>query len=65
MKDMYVKHSSDLKVLCFDGNDLHSWSIIQPLPYKDIFLNLLMSLKEIFETDDCAETGYLVKVDIS
>ena len=64
MKDRYVKRSSDLKVLYFDGHDLHSWSIIQPLPNKDIFQNLLMSLKEIFETDDCPETGYLVEVDI-
>jgi hypothetical protein len=39
--------------------------MVQDLPYKDIRLNIEITIDEILNTADDAETGYTVEVDLS
>ena len=36
----------------------------QYIPYMDIRFRNDVNLNEFFKTDDCAETGYLVEIDL-
>ena len=52
-------------LLCLDANNLYGWSTVQALPYTYIKLNTEITIEEILNTTDDAETGYTVEVDLS
>ena len=52
-------------LLYLDANNLYGWAMIQPLPYKYIKFNKKITIYEILETDDNADTGYILEVNIS
>ena len=47
----------------WDANHLYGWARVQPLPYKGLTFNDTISLRQILNTPDDAETGYIVEVD--
>ena len=52
-------------LMYLDANNLYGWSMVQALPYKDIKFNKEITIDEILQTEDDAETGYTVEVDLS
>ena len=52
-------------LLCLDAINLYGWSTVQALPYAYIKLNTEITIEEILNTTDDAETGYTVEVDLS
>ena len=65
MGDRLFKSSAEFKGLYIDANNLLEKAMSQPLPYKDLRMNSLVTLIEIPETDDYAETGYFVNFDLN
>jgi hypothetical protein len=49
----------------WDANNLYGWAMSQSLPYEDLKFDNEKTLKEILETPDNNETGYIVELDIS
>ena len=64
MSNRYIESHEYTKMLHIDATNLHGWSMSQYLPYKDIRFKNDVNIIEILETDDCAETGYFVEVDL-
>ena len=51
-------------LLYLDANNLYGWAMSEALPYKDIVFDNDVTLEDILNTADDAETGYIVKCDI-
>ena len=64
MSNRYIESHEYTKMLHIDATNLHGWSMSQYLPYKDIRFKNDVNIVETLETDDCAETGYFVEVDL-
>ena len=52
-------------LMYWDANNLYGWAMSQSLPFKDLKFDKEVTLDQILETSDEAETGYIVEVDIS
>ncbi len=61
----YDPKSKSSYLLYLDANNLYGWAMVQALPYKDIKFSNDTTLETILNTDDNAETGYMVELDIS
>jgi hypothetical protein len=61
----YDPTTKSIYLMYLDANNLYGWSMVQDLPYKDIRLNTEITIDEILEPADDAETGYTVEVDLS
>jgi hypothetical protein len=61
----YDPKTKSTYLMYLDANNLYGWSMVQDLPYKDIRLNTEITINEILNTADDAETGYTVEVDLS
>ena len=61
----YDPNTKSTYQLYLDANNLYDWSTVQALPYEDIKLNTEITIEEILNTTDDAETGYTVEVDLS
>ena len=51
-------------ILYLDANNLYGWAMVQKLPYKDLKYSNETTLKEVLETSDDNETGYILEVDL-
>ena len=47
----------------WDANNLYGWALVQPLPHKGLRFNDNISLRQILNTQDEADTSYIVEVD--
>ena len=65
MGDSPVRRSLLWETLPIDNNNMYGWSRSQLSSKKDLHFTKSVVLKESLETDDYAETGYFVEVDIS
>ena len=61
----YDSETKSTYLMYLDANELYGWSMVQALPYKDIKFNTEITIDEILQTENQAETGYMVEVDIS
>ena len=61
----YDPKTKSTYLMYLDANNLYGWSMVQSLPYKDIKFNKEITIDEILQTADDAETGYTVEVDLS
>ena len=61
----YDPKTKSTYLMYLDANNLYGWSMVQALPYKDIKFNKEITIDEILQTEDDAETGYTVEVDLS
>jgi hypothetical protein len=61
----YDPKTKSTYLMYLDANNLYGWSMVQSLPYKDIKFNTNITIDEILDTADDAETGYTVEVDLS
>jgi hypothetical protein len=61
----YDPKTKSTYLMYLDANNLYGWSMVQDLPYKDIKFNTEITIEEILRTEDDAETGYTVEVDLS
>jgi hypothetical protein len=61
-----VGYDSETKstYLVLDANNLYGWSMVQSLPYKGSKFNTEITIDEILNTADDADTGYTVEVDL-
>ena len=59
----YNSKEDENYIMYWDANNLYGWAIVQPLPYADLKFNDNISLRQILNTPDEAETGYIVEVD--
>jgi hypothetical protein len=66
-KDMigYDPKTKSTYLMYLDANNLYGWSMVQALPYQDIKFNREITIDDVLETADDAETGYMVEVDLS
>ena len=46
-----------------DAHNLSGWAMVQKLPYKYLKYSNETTLKEVLETSDDNETGYILEVD--
>ena len=59
----YNANEDENYIMYWDTNNLYGWAVVQPLPYKDLQFNDDISLRQILNTPDDADTGYIVEVD--
>ena len=59
----YNSNEDENYIMYWDANNLYGWAMVQPLPYKDLKFNDNISLRQILNTPDNADTGYIVEVD--
>ena len=64
MVERYAKNSKFSKNLHIAANNLGSWFMSQPLPYKNFQFTHTGELKAILELDDYAKIGYFGDVDL-
>ncbi len=60
----YDPKTKSTYLLYVDANNLYGWAMSQALPKKDLAFSNETSLETILNTEDEAETGYMVEIDI-
>ena len=51
-------------IMYLDANNLYGWAMSQNLPYDEVKTNTETDIKQILETTDENETGYVVECDL-
>ena len=59
----YNSNQDENYIMYWDANNLYGWTMLQSLLYKDLQFNDDISLRQILNTPDEADTGYIVEVD--
>ena len=62
--DTYDKDKDSNYIIYWDANNLYGWAMCESLPYKDLKFSTA-TLDEVLSTDDDADTGYVLEVDLS
>ena len=64
MGGRFFNSDEEARGLYIDANNLYGWEMNETLPYKGVRFNSQVSLKDVPETDDFAETGYFIRVNV-
>ena len=63
LKTTKKTHIPSSYIMSWDANNLYGWATSESLPHKDLeFSNA--TFDEVLATDDDAETGYILEVDL-
>ena len=65
MGDSYIKSGRIKKILYIDANNLYGHSMSQYLPYDEIKFDNNNELKDILNTPDDSNIGYIIEVDLT
>ena len=64
MGKQYDKNKPDSYITYVDANNLYGWATSEALPYKDIKFVEGVTLETLLDTEDDAETGYMLEADL-